>query len=279
MRRISKYIFFILLLTMTFNACKSPKESLQISLEKKEKEERILNLTQHAVLFDTFSGPLKMSFKTGEKGKTTSVEAQMKIKKDEAIEISLRAPIIGMEVGKMSVTPERIIIIDRINKQYFTETMSRLQDVAPFDFDFYSLQALFTNQLFIAGKPVITEEDFNSFSLKEDEFLVFLNNKDSQGINYDFVSDYTNRIQRTEMYKNKNNVNMVWEYENFGLASNNRLFPLLMNMNLSLPNDTVEMRFSFNKIDINTPFTPATSIPEKYRQVTLEQIMKLIQSM
>ena len=275
MRKTNKYLFFIFLFATLFNACKSP-EALRISLEKKEKEERIQELLQHAISYDTFSGSLKLSIKPGEKSKSSSVDAYLKIKKNQAIELSLRVPIIGMEAAKVSITPEQILIIDRINKQYFRESMNRIQEEISFDFDFYSLQALLTNHLFIAGKTTIEETDFNSFHLIEDEFQAILSNTDSQGINYDFSTDYTRRILHTEMYKGKSETNLIWVYRNFGLTSNNRLFPMQMDMALHLPDDTFAMNFSFNRVDINEPFTPNTTIPNRYQQISLEQAIKLI---
>lgn len=278
MRKICKGAFLLCLMAVIFNACKSSEKALRISLQEKAKDERITELIQHGILYDTFSGSLKMSLKLGEKNKSTSVSSQIKIKKNEAIEISLRAPILG-EVFKVFISPEQLLIIDRWNKQYFTESMSRVQDIAPFDFDFFSLQALFTNHLFIAGKPDIEKSDIESFNLKEDEFLVYLNNTDSHGINYDFVSDYTNRILKTEMYKQKEKANLIWDYQDFKLASNNRLFPMQMNMKLLFPNDVYNLNMSFSKVEINNPYSPEVTIPTKYKQISLDQVIRLVKSL
>ena len=279
MRKASKYLFFILLTTTLFYACKSSEQSLRISLGKKEKKERIQELLQQAVLYDTFSGSGKISVKQGEKSKSFPLNTQIKIKKDQAIEMSIRFPIIGREVAKISITPERILIIYRDGGQYFEESMSRIQEISSFDFDFYSLQALITNQLFIAGKPVVEEKDFDSFQLIEDEFQVLLNNKDSQGINYDFTSDYTKRILNTEMYKDKRKANLLCTYRDFGLASNNRLFPLQIEMVLNSPNDTFTLYLSFNQVDIDKPFSPNTTVPKEYSRISLEQVIELINSL
>ncbi|MDL2323381.1 DUF4292 domain-containing protein [Bacteroidales bacterium OttesenSCG-928-A17] len=278
MRKICKVASLLCLIAVFFNACKSSEKALQVSLQEKAKDERITGLIQHGVFYDTFSGSFRMTLKLGEKNKSTSVSSQIKIKKDEAIEISLRAPILG-EIVKVFISPEQLLIIDRWNKQYFTESMDRVQSIAPFDFDYFSLQALFTNHLFIAGKPNIEEKDLESFNLKEDEFQVYLNNTDSHGINYDFVSDYTNRILKTEMYKKKEKANLIWNYQEFGLTSNNRLFPMQMNMELQLPDDVYTMNMSFSKVEINNPYAPDVTIPTKYKQISLEQVTRLIKSM
>jgi hypothetical protein len=279
MKKIGTYIFFILLSIVFFNACKSKEQAIRILLEKKEKEERILNLIRHSVEFETFSGSLSLAIKPGEKSKSTTAGAQLKIKKDEVVDLSLYIPFIMKEVFRMYITPDSLLIIDRINKLYFTESMHNLKNRLPFDFDYFSMQALFSNQLFIAGKEFIDQNELESFGLREDEFQVYLRNTDSQGINYDFTSDYTNRILQTKMYKGKGDVNMSWDYKEFGLTSNNRLFPMLMQMKLQLPEDNFSMNMIFNKIEINTPFVPEVKIPEKYTRINMEQVIKIIQSL
>ena len=280
MWKISKYSLFIFAIAILLSACKSQEQAFRILLDKKEKEERIAALLQQTISYETLSGSIRINIKPGSGNKNTSTSGHLKIKKNEAIEISMRDPIIGMtEVARISITPNQILIIDRFNKQYFVESMERIREVSPFEFDYYSIQALFTNQLFIAGKSDIQINDFQSFSLKEDEFQALLKNKDSYGVNYDFTSDYTNRILKTEIYKEKSKATMVWDYLEFGLASNNRLFPMRMQMDFLLPDDVFSMGVQFNKVNINERFVIETTIPAKYKQISLEQVMQMIKSL
>jgi hypothetical protein len=280
MQQKNRQITLILLLGILwmFGSCKTSHQPVQITLAKQTKTERIETIQSQAVHYKTFSSVLRFSIKPGAKNNNTSVDAQLKIIKDQIIQLSLRIPILGTEAARISITPEQLIVIDRINKQYFAESMETLHAIAPFDFDYYSLQALFTNQLFIAGKQTLGIDDYPSFRLEEDDFFVNLNNKDSQGINYDFVSDYSSRILKTEMYKNKEEVDMNWTYQDFGITSNKRLFPMKMKMELAIPNDLITMGLSFSSVDIDTEFELEASVPNKYRQLNVEQIIKLIQS-
>ena len=184
----------------------------------------------------------------------------------------------GTEVARITITPEQITIIDRSNKRYVSESMETLQQLTSFDFDFYSLQALFTNQLFIAGKPKLAKEDYPAFQWTESEFFVTLNHTDKQGIRYDFTSDFSNRVIRTEMYKNKSETNMQWMYRDFLPASDKRLFPMKMNMELTVPDDLISLNLSFNSVTIDGNFEIDASIPDKYQPVGIEQIIRLIQS-
>ena len=281
MNRNRKYVYLFLLvgIIVLFNSCKTTRPAVSIALSEMGKEERISSIQYQTTPFNTLSSSLRFSIKPGLKKSSTTANAQLRIIKDQIIQLSLRIPILGTEVARITVTPEQIIIIDRSNRRYVSESMQTLKANTPsFDFDFYSLQALFTNQLFIAGKSSISQRDYNSFSWSEDKFLVKLNNIDNQGIHYDFTSDFTNRIIQTEMYKDKEEVNMNWLYKDFGLASNNRLFPMRMEMQLTVPEDLITLNLTFNNVDIDTDFRLDTAIPNNYQPIEIEQIIKLIQS-
>ncbi|GHT86288.1 hypothetical protein FACS18947_6040 [Bacteroidia bacterium] len=184
-KQFSPILFLGILLLL--GSCKTNQPATSIALAKMSKNERIESIQYQSVQYKTFSSSLRFSMKAGAKNSNTAVDAQLKIIKDKIIQLSLRVPLLGTEAARISITPDKIIIIDRINKQYFAESMETLHHIADFDFDYYSLQALFTNQLFIVGKQTFGLEDYPAFQIKEDEFSVNLNSKDSRGINYDFV--------------------------------------------------------------------------------------------
>jgi hypothetical protein len=273
-----KFAMTALSVVILLSGCKTTHQPAAVALAKMRKEDRIESIQQQSIPFNTLSSSLRFSIQPGKKKNTTSTNAQLRIIKDQTIQISLRIPILGTEVARATFTPEQVILIDRIHKRYFSQSMQAFKEKTSFDFDFYSLQALFTNQLFIAGKPSVTPNDYNTFQWNENQYLFTLNNTDKQGVHYDFTGDFTQRIIQTEMYKNKDDVNLNWQYKDFGLTSNNRLFPMKMTMELTIPNDLITMNLLFNNVDINTDFELNTSVPNDYQPVTMEDIIKLIQS-
>ena len=273
------YLFLLVGTIVLFNGCKTTRSVTSIALSEMGKEERIKSIQYQTTPYNTLSSSLRFSIKPGLKKSSRSANAQLRIIKDQIIQLSLRIPILGTEVARITVTPEQIIIIDRNNRRYVSESIQTVKaNTTSFDFDFYNLQALFTNQLFIAGKSSISQEDYKTFDWSEDEFFVKLKNTDNQGINYSFTSDFTNRIIHTEMYKDKEEVNMSWMYKDFGLASNNRLFPMKMEMELTVPEDLITLNLTFNNVDIDTDFKLDTTIPNNFQPIGIEQIIKLIQS-
>jgi hypothetical protein len=280
MKRKNKSFYFYLFVGMLFllGGCKTSRPAGPVTLAKMGKEERIESLQYQSPQYNTLLSSLKFNLKPGLKKNAMSANAQLKIIKDKAIQLSVRIPVLGTEIARMTITPEQITIIDRSNKRYVSESMETFQRIISFDFDFYSLQALFTNQLFIAGKSALAKEDYPAFQWTESEFLVTLNHTDRQGIRYDFTSDFSNRVIRTEMYKNKSETNMQWAYRDFLPASDNRLFPMKMSMELAVPDDLITLNLAFNHVNIDADFEIDTAIPNKYQPVGIEQIIRLIQS-
>ena len=279
MNRIRKIGYLLLAgVIIFFGGCKTTRQAATgaTALSEMNKEERIESIQYQFIPFNTLSSSLRFSIQPGKKKNTTTANALLRIIKDQVIQLSLRIPILGTEVARISITPEQVIIIDRTGKRYVSESIQALKQKSPFDFDFNNLQALLTNRLFIAGKPSIDPGDYNSFIWSEDNFFVRLSNTDNQGIHYDFVSDFTNRIIQTEI--SKKDVNMNWWYKDFGTASNNRSFPMKMLMELTVPNDLITLNLTFNNVDIDTDFKLDTTIPNNYQRIEFERIIKLIQS-
>jgi len=281
MKKNKKFIYLLFLagIIIIFSGCRTSRLTTAVALTKMSKDERIESIKYQAIPFNTISSSMRFSIKTGIDKGTTTANARLRIIKDNTIQLSILMPILGIEMARVTVTPEQIIILDKNNGRYFSESMQTLQKETSFDFDFYSLQALFTNQLFITGKSSISPEDHKSFNWSEDEFFTKLNNTDKQGINYDFTSDFTYRIIQTEMYKDKKDVNLNWLYKDFGLTSNNKLFPMKMMMELKVPDDMYTLNLNFNNVDIDSDFQIDTSIPNKYQRINIEQVAKLIQSL
>jgi hypothetical protein len=279
MKRNKRYLILLAATILLFSGCKTSRQTSSVVLTKMGKAERIESIQQQSIPFNTLSSSLRFSFRSEKKKTTTSANAQLRIIKDKIIQLSVRVPVLGTEVARISITPEQVIVIDRFNRRYVSQSIHAFRKITSFDFDFYNLQALFTNQLFIAGKSAILPEDYSAFNWSENQYLSKLNSVDSQGINYDFTSDFTHRIIQTEMYKDKKDVNLDWSYKDFGLTSNNRLFPMKMTMDLTVPDDQVTLNLIFNNVDIDTGFELDTSIPNRYQPVEMEQIIKLIRSL
>lgn len=271
-------VFMTLGCLLLFNACKTTKETQAIQLQQAEKKERIKTLLDQALQYEKFSSSANFRINRG-KDKVLSIDGQVRIIKDECIQVSIKMPLLGSELMRMQITPERVTIIDRYNKQYLTESIADFKQYYPVDFDYYDLEALFTNRLFITGNQTIQNKDFARFELMEDPFNAYLNYRDRQGISYTFKSDYTHRILETDVRTKNPDVNVKWAYSDFKPASNKHLFPMKERIDLTSSKGELQLNINFKSVDVNSEFTIDYKIPSKYTRVDFNQFMKMIKSL
>ena len=106
-----------------------------------------------------------MSFNIQAGDKDITVPGSVHMRKDEVIRLQLFIPLIGSEVGRIEFTPDYVLVIDRIHKEYIKADYSQLDFLKKNGLTFYSLQALFWNQLLIPGAQRVTESDLKKFDV------------------------------------------------------------------------------------------------------------------
>jgi hypothetical protein len=275
----NKYLFIVPLiaihLMLGMNACKSSKTISRVALSEKSKNERLDLITNLAPRYETLSSNLNCSIKMGKNSKKMNIDGQLKMTKNRAIQLSLKIPILG-EAFRLTLTPDKIIVIDRINKQYLVESMQYIQQQAPFDFDFYNFQSLLSNQLFIAGKSRINTEDYDSFQIHEDAYSAQIKNTDAHDTGYTFTTNHTHRILDTQISKTTENTRIAWTYSNFEPVGDKGSFPMNMKMELTFPDNVIEMNLSFKTLSFDRTLNINDDYPGKYKQINLPEILKII---
>jgi len=71
------------------------------------------------------------------------------MKKGEVIQLSV-VPLLGIEVARLEISPERILAVDRLHKQYVEVSFEDLNRMANLNLSFNVLQSLFMNESFFA---------------------------------------------------------------------------------------------------------------------------------
>lgn len=104
---------------------------------------------------------MSFSIKAGSLDHT--VPGSIHMRKDEVIRLQLFIPLLGSEIGRLEFTPDYVLIIDRLHKEYIKSSYSELDFLKENGLTFYSLQALFWNQLLVPGTQKVSESDLKDF--------------------------------------------------------------------------------------------------------------------
>lgn len=109
----------------------------------------------------------KMSLNVQMGSKNITVPGSLHMRYGEVIRIQAFIPLLGSEVGRIEFTPDYVLVIDRMHKEYIKEDYNKVDFLKNNGLNFYSLQALFWNQLFVPGTTSISDANLLDFGVTE----------------------------------------------------------------------------------------------------------------
>ena len=78
-----------------------------------------------------------------------TVNGTMKLKNGERMQLSFLMPILRSEVARIDITPDEVILVDRMGKRYVQASRRELKDMLPKKATFQQLEKL----LYAAARP------------------------------------------------------------------------------------------------------------------------------
>lgn len=211
---------------------------------------------------------------TGVGGKDLSVNGKLQMLRNKVIRLSLR--FLGMEVGLMEFTPTEVLVIDRMNKQYVRAAYADVSFLQQANLDFYSLQALFWNELFLPGKHQLTASDFQRFKVTQQANLTLLQPKDTPKLNYVFsINPTASTIQRLQVksLRADERGEFAFNYNAFE-AFGGRPFPTALQMAVTgTGKKDVALALNLSSLKAATNIEPKTNVSAKYTQRSVREVL------
>ncbi len=225
----------------------------------------------------------KVKFVATADGKDISLTGSLKMKRDDVVRLQLMA--LGLvEAARLEFTKDYVLIVDRINKQYIKAPYSDVDFLQRNGLSFYTLQALFWNELFQPGRTTLSQDDMARFdtSASKDGDAVIKFDADLFGYSWT-ASQATGLIKQAKVVFNDQNsskTGLTWNYDGFNpLKEGSRQFPNAMNIVLKTTKKEIQLDLKLNSITHETDWEPYTEVSGKYRQVTVEEILQRVLSL
>jgi outer membrane lipoprotein-sorting protein len=127
--------------------------------------EIIERLHGHYINYKTFNAKIKAEYEDS-KGKQPDILAVVRIVKDSAIWISLSATIFNVEVYRLLITKDSVILMNIQKKEVQYRSLDYLQDVTQIPFDYKTIEEL------LIGNPVFLDSNIVSYKKSDDKILV-----------------------------------------------------------------------------------------------------------
>ena len=268
----------ILAWPLVLASCSSKKNAVieNKTVEVKTDQAQFLNKVKDNTQKTKFiTSKVRFSVEVG--NQDISLTGSLKMKRDDVIRMQLMA--FGfVEAARLEFTKDYVLIMDRINKQYLKAPYMSIDFLRNSGLNFYSLQALFWNELFQPNRASVDRNDLKNYATTESGDDIVISLEDTK-LDYSWLANKNTGLIKMAniMYKDRLNGNsqLNWDYVNFTtLESNGSKFPDDMSITLTTQKKEVKLRIKLNTIKNETEWETRTEVSNKYREVTVDEILQ-----
>lgn len=192
---------------------------------------------------------------------TQNVTAEIKIKKDKLILVSIR--FLGITMAKALITPTAVSYYEKINGNYFEGDFSSLSQWLGTDLDFNKIQ----NMLLGQAIDNLKEGKYTESSLDQTSRLDDLS---SENTKKSFYFDNQNfKITKQE-------ITQILEERMFQVIySNNKTFsemilPLTINIDTYQKSKKTEINLNYNTVTFNEELSFPYNVPDGYKRILIK---------
>lgn len=153
------------------NRAIAPKDTTAVIIIDQSKVDSLLmiqrtieNLNRNYIDFKTFNAKIKVDYQDNQ-GKQPDVTAIVRIIKDSAIWISLTATFINIEIYRVLITKDSVVLMNKKDKEVQYRSIDYLQEVTQIPFDYKTLQDL------LIGNPVFVDSNIVYYKKTDDQIL------------------------------------------------------------------------------------------------------------
>lgn len=219
-------------------------------------------------------------------GKDLSCDGKFSMRRDEMIRLQLLLPIIRSEIARIDFTPEYVLLVDRFHKEYIKASYKEVSFLADNGISFYSLQALFWNQLFLPGEKTVSDNMLKKFAcnLANAVATVPVTHKNGN-ISYEWTADKTTaQIKAANIsYKSSQTgtSSLQWTYGNFKTLGG-KTFPLsqqfTVNTVINGKKQQAKLTIDMNSAKNSSDWDTNTELSSKYKKIEAKDILKKLLS-
>ena len=249
--------------TRKINKALSPKDSSYIINHRSAEDSiNLVNTSleafkSHYIDFKTFSAKIKVEV-SDNKGKQPDITAVVRIIKDSAIWMSLSATFLNIEVYRVLITKDSVILLNKQAKEVQYRSLDYLQEVTEIPFDYKTVQNL------IVGNPVFYNDKINSY--KQDDRFILISSvgeyfKNLLTLSLDKKLLLHSKMDDVDRARNRTADITYDDYEN----KNGVYFSTGRQISASEKNK-IDISLNFKQYEFNKDLSVAFTIPKNYKR-------------
>lgn len=220
-------------------------------------------------------------------GKDVSVPGSLHMRKGQMIRLQLFMPLLRTEVGRLEFTPDYVLVVDRLHKQYVKENYNQIDFLKVNGLDFNALQALFWNQLYLPGTKSVEESNISKFeanlSGSETTIPVSVKNGNLSLVwNVSRQTELINDVKATYTSAQHGTSVLTMKYAKFK-AVGAKAFPAFEELSFQTSAtkkvQTITMTLDMDDISTSSKWSTETTLSSKYKKIEATDIFSKLFSM
>ena len=263
---------FVILLSLLFTQCRSgriitkaiaPRDTTKVIEMKSPADSFLLvNSTKEIIKknfidFKTFSAKIKLEIDDS-KGRKPDLLANIRMIKDSAIWISISASILNLEVFRVLITKDSVILLNKQEKEVQYRSISYLQEITEIPFNFKTLQNL------LVGNPIFYS-DSNINVRKFEEFLLVSSiNSEFKNLLTISTSDNTLKHSKLDDVNFARNRTADFTYDSY--ENNNGFKFSTYRQIIASEKNKLDVRMNFKQFEFNKELSVYFSVPKNYKK-------------
>lgn len=240
-------------------------------------------VTDNAAYSKNIVSKIKFGINTGKN--ELSVAGSLHMRRDEVIRIQI-TPLGIMEAGRLEFTKDYVLLVDRIHKEYVKASYADVDFLSRNGLDFYALQALFWNQLFVPGTQKTTDSSLRNFSADinggTETSIGIAYGKMSYKWNADSKTGLINSVVAKYSSQKDGNTSVYCKYSAFKPLGTKQ-FPtdILLTLSTKAVSNAKNMslRLQLGTLTTDSDWETETAVSSKYKQVGVEDILNKLGAM
>lgn len=235
--------------------------------------EKVIEL---APQWESLSGKVALNLNL-EGTKDMKVSATLRLKRGESIQVIV-APLLGIEVARLEISPDGLLAIDRMGKRYAQVNFDELSSIFHVDVSYEVLQSLFLNEVFLPGKSPLKSSDANSFQVSLENSRACLDVKSSKVLTYRFyTSAEQGLLEETRIGVSGMPYRLTWTYDSFQNLDQ-RMFPQHMLLDAEGGSKTAKLDMKFSRLSVGGDWESRTEVSSKYKRIGVDDLLKLLKN-
>jgi Domain of unknown function (DUF4292) len=260
MRKILPLILISLLLS-----CKAKKKLVAPeAVTTTASNETVANIIKnhYAVKYDFKTAFIKADVEYQDPKQTLSISADIRIKKDEIILVSLKW--FGITMAKAMITPDRVRYYEKLNGKYFDGDYQVLSDLLGTDLDFKKVQNLLLGQ-------AIDNLNKNEYSIVQEGDAPKLEEIAKSNFNKSYVFEPVSFwLRKQEIKQISPERTFLANYSNYK-SFENSVFPMELTIFAVQNNQTTSIAIQNNNVTFNEELSFPYNVPGGYKEINIKK--------